>query len=61
VNEDTQSLQVRDLSDKLHSFWKDEIAEITYLKTPMPSYKSLLNEAELNDLIAYLITLRDIR
>jgi cytochrome c oxidase cbb3-type subunit III len=61
VNEDTQSLQLRDLSDKLHSFWKDEVAEITYLRTPMPSYKSMLNEAELNDLIAYLTTLRDIR
>jgi putative heme-binding domain-containing protein len=60
VNEDTQSIQLRDLSDKLHSFWKDELTEITKLKTPMPSYKSTLNGTELNDVIAYLITLRDV-
>ena len=60
VNEDTQSIQLRDLSDRLHSFWKDELIEITNLKTPMPSYKSTLNGTELNDVIAYLITLRDI-
>ena len=63
VNEDTQSIQLRDLSDKLHSYWKDELAEINYLtgKTPMPSVRALLNDEELNDLIAYLTTLRDIR
>jgi putative heme-binding domain-containing protein len=63
VNEDTQSIQLRELSGKLHSYWKDELAEINYLmgKTPMPSVKALLNDAELNDLIAYLTTLRDIR
>jgi len=63
VNEDTQSIQLRDLSGKLHSYWKDELAEINYLigKTPMPSVKALLNDTELNDLIAYLTTLRDIR
>jgi cytochrome c oxidase cbb3-type subunit III len=63
VNEDTQSIQLRDLSGKLHSYWKDELAEFKYLtgKTPMPSVTALLDDAELNDLIAYLTTLRDIR
>ena len=63
VNEDTQSIQLRDLSGKLHSYWKDELAEINHLtgKTPMPSVRALLNDAELNDLIAYLTSLRDIR
>jgi putative heme-binding domain-containing protein len=63
VNEDTQSIQLRDLTDKLHSFWKDELAELTYLagKTPMPGYKGVLTGAELNDLVAYLSTLREIR
>jgi hypothetical protein len=63
VNEDTQSLQLRDLSGTLHSYWKDELGEINYLfgKTPMPSVRALLNDAELNDLIAYLTTLRDIQ
>ena len=63
VNEDTQSIQLRDLSDKLHSYWKDELADIKYLvgKTPMPSVRSILNDGELNDLLAYLTTLRDVR
>lgn len=63
VNEDTQSIQLRDLSGKLHSYWKDELAAIDYLtgKTPMPSVRALLNDTELNDLIAYLTTLRDVR
>ena len=63
VNEDTQSIQLRDLSDKFHSYWKDELAEINYLtgKTPMPSAKALLNDKELNDLISYLTTLRETR
>jgi len=61
VNEDTQSIQLRDLSDKFHSYWKDELTEINYLigKTPMPSVKALLNDKELNDLISYLTTLRE--
>jgi putative heme-binding domain-containing protein len=63
VNEDTQSIQLRDLSDKLHSFWKDDLAEITHLrgKTPMPSYKTVLSDTELDHVIAYLATLREVR
>jgi putative heme-binding domain-containing protein len=63
VNEDTQSIQLRDLSDKLHSFWKDDLAEVIHLrgKTPMPSFKKTLSDAELNHVIAYLTTLREVR
>ena len=63
VNEDTQSIQLRDLSDQVHSFWKDELSEIKRLagKTPMPSYKSVLSEAEVSDVIAYLVSLKEVR
>lgn len=61
MNEDTTSIQIRDLSDTLHSFWKDELAEIRRLrgKTPMPGLKSTLSGAEVNDLVAYLASLRE--
>jgi putative heme-binding domain-containing protein len=61
VNEDTTSIQVRDLSDKLHSFWKHELTEVRRLtgKTPMPSFKDALSQADIEDVVAYLTTLRE--
>jgi putative heme-binding domain-containing protein len=60
VNEDTFSLQLRDLSDQTHSFWKRELTEIhkDQGKSPMPSYRSLLAPAEVEDLVAYLVSLQ---
>ncbi|MGH9720946.1 MAG: c-type cytochrome [Bryobacteraceae bacterium] len=63
INEDTQSIQLRDLSDKLHSYWKDELSEIKRLdgQTPMPSYKGVLSDTEVNDVVAYLVSLKEVR
>ena len=60
LNEDTYSLQFRDLSDRLHSFWKADLTELHKErdKTPMPSYRGVLSASELDDLIAYLVSLR---
>ena len=60
VNEDTFSLQLRDLSDQVHSFWKRELTEIhkDQGKSPMPAYRSLLAPAEVEDLVAYLVSLQ---
>src|SRR5207244_12377253 len=60
LNEDTYSIQLRDLSDNLHSFWKHELSafEKHTDRTPMPSYRGRLNDREMDDLIAYLVTLR---
>jgi cytochrome c oxidase cbb3-type subunit 3 len=60
LNEDTYSIQIRDLSDGLHSFWKRELAQIhrDRTHTPMPSFRSILSSAELEDMVAYLVTLR---
>ena len=59
VNEDTFSLQLRDLSDNLHSFWKHELTEIhkDLGKSPMPAYRSILTAAEVEDVVAYLVSL----
>jgi putative heme-binding domain-containing protein len=55
LNEDTWSIQIRDDSGGLHSFWKEELAELTIeQRTTMPSYAKLLSESEINDIVAYL-------
>ena len=60
VNEDTFSVQLRDLSDKVHSFWKHELREIhkDQGKSPMPGYRALFTPAEVEDLVAYLGSLQ---
>ena len=61
LNEDPYSIQVRDLSDHLLSFWKDELASLEKQqgRSPMPSFRDRLSGRELDDIVAYLVTLRD--
>jgi len=61
VNEDSFSVQIRDSSGKVHSFWKTELRELRKEpgKTGMPSYRSTLSAAELDDLVAYLARLEE--
>jgi putative heme-binding domain-containing protein len=58
--EDTYTVQVHDLSGRLHSFWKSELAEIhrDRAHTPMPGFRSVYSDAELDDVVAYLVSLR---
>lgn len=60
LNEDSYSVQVRDLSDGLLSFWKDELASIERQpgRTPMPAFRGRLSDRELDDVVAYLVSLR---
>ena len=60
VNEDTFSIQIRDLSNQVHSFWKTELTELDKQpnRSPMPSYKSALTGEELDNVIAYLESLQ---
>ncbi len=61
INEDTFSIQLRDAADRIHSFWKHELAGLQrdQGKSPMPSYKDRLTPGELDDLIAFLVSLRE--
>ncbi|MGH9672916.1 MAG: c-type cytochrome [Bryobacteraceae bacterium] len=61
INEDTFSIQVRDPADRTYSFWKHELAELQRDKgkSPMPSYKDKLTPVEIDDLIAFLVSLRE--
>jgi cytochrome c oxidase cbb3-type subunit III len=60
VNEDTFSIQIRDLDGNFHSFFRSELQELNKQpgKSPMPSYKSAFTSSELDDLVAYLNSLR---
>lgn len=58
VNEDTFSVQLRDLSQKFRMFQKDEVRDVIHeKKSLMPDYKSL-PATDLENLLAYLDSLR---
>ena len=61
VNEDTFSIQLRDLGGRVHSFWKQELRSLRQdlKRSPMPSYRETLNPAELTNLVAYLASLTE--
>ena len=61
LNEDSFSIQIRDANGGVHSVWKNDIAQLDKQrgKSPMPSYKGVLSDSELDDLIAYLASLRE--
>ena len=60
INEDNSSIQLRDLSGKLHSYWKDELRELhkDFGKSSMPSYRDVFSPRELDDVLAYLESLQ---
>jgi cytochrome c oxidase cbb3-type subunit 3 len=60
VNEDTFSIQLRDATNTVFSFWKSELRELhkDWGRSPMPSYADALDRQELDDLVAYLASLR---
>ena len=60
VDEDTFTIQIRDDRDRLYSFNKDELRELhkDWGKSPMPSYRGVFSEPELQDIVAYLASLQ---
>lgn len=60
VNEDTFTIQLRDPSNRFHSFRKSDVLSIDkqFHQSLMPSFDSVFTPAELDDLIAYLASLR---
>lgn len=61
LNHDTFQVLLRDQKNQLRTFNKSELREHGFIKgSPMPSYRSTLSEQELNDVIAYLLTLKGV-
>ena len=60
INEDGFSVQFRDFSEGLHSFWKDEldVLEKQWQRSPMASYEGRLTSEQMDDLVAYLVSLK---
>jgi len=60
VNEDAFTIQLKDTLGRFHSFRKAELKELRRLRgeSPMPSFESSLAAAELDDLVAYLASLK---
>lgn len=60
LNEDTFTIQIRDLHGDLYSFRKSELIELHKLRnrTVMPSFGATLSTSELDDLVAYLVAPR---
>lgn len=59
LNEDSFSIQIRDTSNKFHSFWKSELRQIEkeLNRSLMPSFRDTLSADEREDVVSYLISL----
>jgi cytochrome c oxidase cbb3-type subunit III len=60
VNEDTFTIQLREASGRVHSFFKSELSELhkDWGKSPMPSYREVFSKEELDEIVAFLLSLR---
>lgn len=60
ANEDTFSIQVRALSGRVTSFLKDEVADVRIDRTKslMPGYQNEFTQLEMDNVVAYLASLR---
>jgi hypothetical protein len=59
MNEDTYSVQLMDMNQQLHSYEKAALHDYKVEKvSKMPSYKDSLTGEPLDDLVAYLASLR---
>jgi putative heme-binding domain-containing protein len=60
VNEDTFSIQIRPAVGAVQSFFKADLAELhkDFGVSPMPTYSVTMTTNELDDLVAFLVSLR---
>ncbi len=59
LNEDTHTVQIIDQDERLRSFEKSALRELTIMDdSTMPAFGDVLNPEEISDLVAYLLSLR---
>jgi cytochrome c oxidase cbb3-type subunit 3 len=58
LNEDTFTVQIKDVAGKFYSLRKADLKELRQLKgeTPMPAFEGNLTTAEIEDLVAFLLS-----
>jgi hypothetical protein len=62
MNEDTFTLQVLDAKERLLSLPKSELASYEIVReSAMPSYQGMIRGDDLEDLMSYLVSLRQRR
>lgn len=63
LNEDAFSIQVRDQQGRVYSFDKRDLTELhkDWRKSPMPAYGGVFSPAEIDDVVAYLVSMRGTR
>jgi len=62
LNQDTFTVQLLDANERLVSLSRNDLKDFTYLKnSPMPSYRDTLTPGELDDVVAYLVSLKGLR
>ena len=62
LNEDTKTVQLIDSEEQLHSLAKRDLRSFVVETTsPMPSYASRFTADEIADVVAYLLTLRELK
>jgi len=58
LGHDTFTVQMIDTHEQLRTFSKSDVKERGFVESPMPSYRDRLTTGELDDLVAYLVSLK---
>ena len=60
INEDSFSIQIKDVGNFLHSYHKEDILSIRKIKDEslMPGFSEQFSESDINDIVAYLTSLQ---
>jgi putative heme-binding domain-containing protein len=60
LNEDTFSIQLRDVSGRFYSFYKSELSELhkEWGWSPMPAYGTVFSGDEMTDVVAFLASMK---
>ena len=62
LNQDTFTVQLLDASERLVSLSRSDLQEFTFVKnSPMPSSRDTLTAQEVDDVVAYLVSLKGFR
>jgi cytochrome c oxidase cbb3-type subunit III len=61
MNEDTYTIQIKDLENHYYSFYKNQLRSLEklYGQSLMPSFKNTLSDQEVNNLVAFLFKTGD--